>query len=370
MGNWVRYMRIVGMCLLVATMFLVACGRASDAPSSGSLRKITVYLPLPVKTIAMFPLVIPEELGYFEEEGLEVDLQTTDSSSLIIQQMAAGNGEAGWVVSGTAMNALAQGNDFISVHEFLVRPVFSLIVPEDSPIQSIADLRGKTVGMENPAGGDLPELRADLENEGLSVGKDVTLIAMGEDMGAVWEQVKAGKADAFNISYNNRVRLEGSGVKFREIGKPVDPSKLRPSVPLLVHRKVVENEPNVVIGLGRAINKAIIFAHANPDAALAIQKKAFPPEHDDPEFARLYMKRAIEMSWPTDESRLSRLGEQSLEGWQELQDILISGSTEVEGLKERFDLEPLITNEFIEQMNDFDRQKIEEEARNSNLTYP
>ena len=356
--------------VLAGCLLLASCGRGAAPTQDGSLRSITVYLPLPVKTIAMFPLVIPEYLGYFEEEGLDVETIPTESSSLIIQQMAAGNGEAGWVVSGTAMHALAQNNDIVSVHEFLVKPVFSLIVPEDSPIRSYEDLRGQTIGVENSAGGDIPELKADLENRGLVVGQDVQLIALGEDVGAIWEQVTSGKVAAFNISYNNLVRLIGNNVKFRTLNDELDLTELRPSVPLLIKKDIVEKEPEVAIGLGRAINKAIVFAHANPDAALALQKQAFPEEHGDPDFARLYMDLAIEMSWPQDESRLNRLGEQSLKGWQELQEILISGSSEFEGLKEAFDLEPYITNDFIDEMNDFDREAIEEQARSSNLNYP
>lgn len=342
---------------------------AAAAPRD--LRRVTLYLPLPAKTIALFPLVVPGETGFFREEGLEVTLETTDSPSLVLQQLAAGRGDGGWVAAATALQAFARNERLVAVHEFLVQPLFRLIVPADSQVRGYADLKGRDVGVERAEGSDLPELRANLARAGLNVGRDVRIVPLGEDLGAVWPQVTAGKVAAFHISYNNRVRLESTGVRFRGIDPPVPPGQRHPSLPLLLRKEVVEREPAVAIGLGRAINKAIVFARANPDAALAIQKKAFPPEHSDPNFARLYLQRAIEMSWPPEgvNPDTFQFGEQSLSGWKDLQKLLVAPG-QSGGLDREFALEPFVITQFIKEMNAFDRRKVEADARASPLKYP
>lgn len=338
----------------------------APAKAAAPLRKLALYLPLPVKTIAMFPMVIPADLGYYQEEGLDVAVETTDGSPFIMQQMATGKADAGLVIAGTAMSAWAQGHKSKAVWEMLTQPVFKMIVPEESQIKSFQDLKGKVVGVEGLQGGDIPELKAELAKAGLTEGRDYQIQPLGEEMAAVWQTLKGGKVAAFNISYNNGVRLEGTGAKFRAINPPVDPSKLKPSVPLVVRNEVIEKEPQVAIGLARAMSKAVLFAKENPNAALAIMKKAFPPEHSDANFTRIYMQRAIEMSWP---ARGIPFGQQSLAGGKELQQLMINPSAP-SGLQKEFDLAPFISNDLIKEINNFDQEKVKKDAKDSKLTYP
>ncbi|MCL4368846.1 MAG: ABC transporter substrate-binding protein [Actinobacteria bacterium] len=121
---------------------------AATTTTSGELKKLTLYLPLPVKTIAMFPAVVADALGYFKEEGLAVTIEPTDSSTLIVSQLSSGKGDAGLIVAGPAISAFAQGQDFKAVWEMLTHPVFQVSVPESSPVKSLADLKGKKIGVE------------------------------------------------------------------------------------------------------------------------------------------------------------------------------------------------------------------------------
>ena len=272
------------------------------------------------------------------------------------------------IVAGTAIAAFSQGQDFKAVWEMLTHPVFQVIVPENSAIKSLSELKGKKIGVEEAQGGDVPELKAALKAAGVDVDNgDAQLVPLGDNYASILPKLDSGEIAAQSASYNSVVQLIGQGYKFRNILPDPDPATVHPSVPLVVRGDLVKNDPQAVIGLARAMTKAIVFAKANPDAALAIMKTAFPPEHEDPAFARLYMDYAINMSWPTVAGR--PFGLQSVEGAQELVELLVNPG-QPSGLQKSFDVSPYFTNDFLTEVNNFDQAKVAAEAKASTLTYP
>ncbi|MCL4368847.1 MAG: ABC transporter substrate-binding protein [Actinobacteria bacterium] len=334
----------------------------------GPPTKLTLFLPLPVKTIAMFPAVVADALGYFKDENLTVDIQTADSSPFIISQMSSGKGDAGLILAGTAISAFAQGQDFKAVWEMITHPVFSVVVPENSAVKSLADLKGKQIGIEDATSGYLPELKASLKAAGVDVDKgDALLVPLGQDYGPVLQKLDSGAISAQVASYNHVVTLIEQTYKFRDVYPQPAAGQEHPQVPLVVRGDLYKSSPQAVIGLARAMTKAVVFAKANPDAALAIMKKVFPPEHSDPNAARLYMERAIYMSWPATEG--TPFGTMSIKGAQELVDQMVNPG-QPSGLEKSFDVSPFFTNDLITEINNFDQAKVEAEAKASTLTYP
>lgn len=337
-------------------------GEAAEEPS-GETVDVTLYTPLPVMTIAMFAPVMANSLGFFEDENLQVEVIGADSGSLAVQQMASGNGEAGLLLSGTALNAIAQGQDLVAVHDFITRPMADLMVPVDSELETYEDLDGATIGVDGLDAGEVPELRGDLSLVGLSENEDYTFTALGDNHAIAFEQVMSGRADALSLNYNERVTLENEGYEMRALEVPYESDAVRPTVPLTVTREFFEDNREAVVGLGRAMNRAVVYAHANPDAALALMREAFPPEHEDPEFARTYMEAALNFSDPDEPGFEGRFGQMPMAGWEELASVLLEDDASV-------DLEAHVTNDLIDEMNDFDREATEQLAEESELTYP
>jgi len=345
---------------------------STEAPSTtttvGEPKKLTLYTPLPVPTIAMMVAFVADGAGFFKEEGLEVEIVSTDSSTFEVAQMSSGKGDAGLMVAGPAIGAFAQEQPLISVWEMITHPVFDLITPDGSPIKSMADLKGKNIGVEEAQSGEIPVLKADLKEAGVDVDAgDAQLVPLGDDYAPILPKLESGEIAAMSSSYNSLVQLIAKDYKYRSLLPPVDPENAYPEVPLVVRKDLYDSDPQAVVGLARAMTKALIFAKANPDAALAIMKQAFPPEHEDPDFTHKYMDRAIYMSWPVDESR--PFGQLSLAGAQALVEVLVDPNSP-SGLEKSFDVSPYFTNDLIEQINNFDRAAVEQQAKDSTLTYP
>jgi len=127
-------------------------------------------------------LYVAEELGYFKAQGLVVDKTPMNGGSLIAMAVEGGELDIGW--SNTASLAIAEDRGF----EFVIlspgafeqdpdRREHSLLVAKDSPIRTVADLKGKTVGIN--ALGNINEIAvaALAAQHGLSV-KQLRLVEM------------------------------------------------------------------------------------------------------------------------------------------------------------------------------------------------
>jgi len=98
------------------------------------------------------PVYIAYEMGFFEEQGVNVeiiDLMTAGPTAL--QAISGGSAEAGLSFIGAIINARAQGMPVIGVSDiqssFAHAPLAEFFVRADSGIDTVADLRGKTIAI-------------------------------------------------------------------------------------------------------------------------------------------------------------------------------------------------------------------------------
>ncbi|MEJ0071881.1 MAG: ABC transporter substrate-binding protein [Pseudomonadota bacterium] len=115
------------------------------------------------------------------------------ASLQIVQQLAAGNIQFGQinasiVVQSDVMNGL-------SVRTVMENGVvdWAVVALEDGPIKTMADLKGKTIGVYSLASGGVPFLRAYLRANGIDPEKDVQMIAVGA--GAPGARLAADRQD-------------------------------------------------------------------------------------------------------------------------------------------------------------------------------
>jgi NitT/TauT family transport system substrate-binding protein len=83
--------------------------------------------------------------GWFREAGLDVDIQDGRGSGNTIQLVNAGQADVGQVQVGLVGSARAQGARIRSIWNFQRRTDLCVLVDRNSPINRIADLRGKKV---------------------------------------------------------------------------------------------------------------------------------------------------------------------------------------------------------------------------------
>ena len=309
---------------------------------SGELREITLLLPF-IRTIGFYPWLIADELGFFAEEGLAVDIQPTDGSSFVVQQVAAGRAEAGLAGAGAILNGMEEGLPFQDVMRWMWTQTFPLITSGDTGITSIEGLRGKVVGISEAGGGDVPALEAYLRSEGLEPRVDVDLLPVGEDVPTLMQAFESGQIAAYSSSWNRNISFRAAGFEVVELTP--DAFKTLPAEDIVVPATLAEEEPELVAAICRATAKGMLVGLENPAAALAAMQKVVPEEHDDTLYAWLYMEAAQETVRPPMTDGQYYLGEHSFDDWQALADLSAEGA---------FELGDFLTNDFVDETNDFD----------------
>ena len=99
---------------------------------------------------AIIPVNVGDQLGIFKKHGLDVKIIDFGGGGKSAQAMAAGaiDIEDG---AGTEMAFVAKGAPMLAVCESTApAPFLAVGVPWDSPVKSLADLKGKIIGVSSP----------------------------------------------------------------------------------------------------------------------------------------------------------------------------------------------------------------------------
>jgi NitT/TauT family transport system substrate-binding protein len=322
------------------------------------MKKFRVLLPFRVG-ITFFPLSVADELGYMKAEGIDLDLQVANGSSAVVQQLAAGNAQMGVILAPNTLLGFAEGVKYKAFYDFLTRNTFDVKVLPDSPVNKLADLKGRNVGTIDLTRGDLPLLRAQMQRAGLAPARDVTFVALGPTMSVHAMALKENKVQALNISWNNTVSVEAVGGKLKCITCDSEELQLA-SETTVANDTVFKQDRRYVVGLGRAMAKATLFAETNPDAAIAIMKKVAPQEHTDPAFTKTFFNAALVIMKPR---QPGKYGLHDVGGWDRLQNFMAVPTEGATGMTTKVDVKQLVTNELVDEMNRFDAEAVRKQAR-------
>jgi len=270
--------RILTGALLAGVLSLsAACGgdsggQASDTASKGGTTALSVGVT-GLTTDA--PLYIADKMGWFKEEGLNVEISTAGGAAAVIPSLVNGERQigAGNLISiikateqGIGIRAVAVQNLAAASENDTKHITSAILVPQDSPIKSGADLAGKTIAVNALKSlGDLT-IKATLEKNGVNPDSlkfielpfpDMIAAAAAKRVDAIWEVepfVTAGKnAGLRPVVYN----FVGTAPEF-PIGAYFTTEKFASK-----NEKVVEKFKSV-------IDRATKYAQENPDAVREI----------------------------------------------------------------------------------------------------
>src|ERR1700689_1748572 len=148
---------------LVVAACLVGLG-TPELCAAGPLRKITYAVATADLNIGYPFATLAKALGYFEQEGLDVNIGPGQSSATTAQLLLSGRADVGLAQPDAIM--IQRANNRIPLESFYAicrRGTNRFIVNPDSPIQSVHDLKGKTVGVNDLGSGGVTFLRARLK---------------------------------------------------------------------------------------------------------------------------------------------------------------------------------------------------------------
>ncbi|AMB42170.1 nitrate ABC transporter substrate-binding protein [Paenarthrobacter ureafaciens] len=245
----------------LSALLLSACG-GPEEPSANAPTKVTAGV-IPIVDSA--PIWLGKSKGFFEEEGLDLDIKTGSGGGAILPAVVSGSYDFGMGNTVSVLLARDKGIDvkFVSNEATTAGAPKSqaVIVPNDSPIKKPADLAGKTVAVLGISGSVDTTIRALVDADG---GDSSTMkfveIAPSEVQAAVEKkQVDAGWILA---PFLQKAVAEGSRVVSYNF------SEFSPNFTLAGYfatNDTVKNRPKVVESFNKALAKSVAYAQEHPD---------------------------------------------------------------------------------------------------------
>jgi NitT/TauT family transport system substrate-binding protein len=168
-----RSTRWVG-CICAA---IVALATTPSFAQQKPLQKVRLAVGTTVLNVGYPMLTLAVTLGYWKEEGYDVELLPVGASLQAIQQMVAGNAEFAEVNA----SVIVQSNAKKPVRIVMANGVidWAVAVDADGPIKSVKDLKGKTLGVFSLATGGIAYLNNYLRANGLDPARDLELVPLG-----------------------------------------------------------------------------------------------------------------------------------------------------------------------------------------------
>jgi NitT/TauT family transport system substrate-binding protein len=158
----------------LAFVALVCLTLASCGAPSGGMR---VRLALQPVSTNNYPSYLAQWLGFYRAEGVEVSISQIAGASKVLEAVIGGSADVGGGVYEQTIQMAAEGREVVSFISFLRSPNFALAaLPER--VKSIADLRGKTVGVTSPGSPSQFYLNRILKSAGMQA-TDVSTVTAG-----------------------------------------------------------------------------------------------------------------------------------------------------------------------------------------------
>jgi ABC-type nitrate/sulfonate/bicarbonate transport system substrate-binding protein len=162
---WHASYRLYRLIIVAGLLVAGACGPSSPAPaakpssspspspastspsSSGPPRRLVLGMPVTPPNLPHVGAYIAKELGYFSEEGLDLEIKSFESGVQVLRGGISGGLDVIGSSSEPVIAATAQGADLKVIYSYAHALTVSLVVQQD--ITSPADLRGKNMGVQD-----------------------------------------------------------------------------------------------------------------------------------------------------------------------------------------------------------------------------
>lgn len=219
------------------------------------------------------PFYFGKEKGYFDAEGIDLDIQEGRGSAVTVQAVAAGSATFGYVDVPTMIKAAAKGAPVKAVGVALQTSAMSVMGFSDKNIKTPKDIIGKTVAMT--PGDSMSQIwPLFLKKTGL---QETQFKTVSGDAQTKLNAVINGQADLLlgyvmdqNIKLQDAAHKPVTPIRFADYGVNLISSGI------VANKDTLSTKGDLVKRFMRATTKALEEAEKNPEAAVDATLKAQP----------------------------------------------------------------------------------------------
>ena len=219
------------------------------------------------------PLYLGKERGYFDQEGIDLDIQEGRGSGTTVQAVAAGTATFGYADIATMIKAASKGAPVTAVGVALQTSPMSVMGFADKNIRKPEDIKGKIVAIT--PGDSMSQIwPLFLKKTGL---KETDFRQVAGDAQTKLNAVMNGQADLL-LGYvmDQAIKLQDAKqkqvypIRFADYGVNLVSSGI------IVQKDYLKAKPDVVKRFLRATTRSLEEAAKNPEAAVDAMLKAQP----------------------------------------------------------------------------------------------
>ena len=335
---------------------------ALAAPASAELRTVRVGWCAKTVSSAAAPFAIAQKLGWFEKAGIKVELVPLPGSTDCVKLVATKDVQ----ISLPSVEPLAiirpQGVKAKFFYTAYQGNIYGIAVPADSPVKSMADLKGKRIGVTSMASAGVVVARALAKQAGLDPDKDISIVVAGESAQTA-ALLRSKQIDALSQFDTQYALTSNAGAKLRFLDHP----EIRkfPSNGFVALEDYLRTSRADAVALARGYAMGTVFAIANPEAAIRILWEVYPQTRslgkDEATALRddLLTLDARAKHWRYEPVDGKRWGDNVEANYRTYLDWLTAQGV----VKTKVDVKDLITDELLDDVNKFDADAIRKEAR-------
>lgn len=282
---------------------------------NNNLKKVTIAEV--THSVFYAPQYLAHKLGYFEEEGLDVEIVLTAGANNVMSAVLSGDVDIGF--SGTEATIYVYNGgekDYVMTFAGLTQKDGSFLVSREKIDNfTLEDLKGKYV-IGGRKGG-MPEMTFEwaLRQNNIDPNKDLT-IDTSIDFAAMQGAFVGGTGDFVTLFEPNATSVEKAGLGhvvayIGELGGVV------PYTAYNAKKSYIENNPEVIKGISKAINKALDYVYNNDSSKTAKAILEYFPDTSLTDMTTIVERYKSNEAWKKDIT----INE---EEWNHIQDIVMA----------------------------------------------
>lgn len=334
--------------LVTAGVLGIAAAATALPAAAQDLTQINAVMPKQ-RSANYFPLIVGEALGYFEEEGISVNLLPSDTPIPFVSFLRNGQADIAMLDPAEVLQAISAGVDLKVVYEVMQTAPDGIAVSAASDLSDVEQLKGQTVGLVSDR--DLVTLKIALDARGLTED-DVTSVVVGEAGPTLAAAFRDQTVAAIAGSGPDWLAIRANGIDIDLITPPEVSNK--PGNTFAVMTSTIEEKGDLIEGFLRAWSKGMHVAKVDPEVVAHIARTAVPEEWEDPTFGQQYLENAMRLNVSVTDT----LGGLQTEIWNGIQPAMMK----FELIEEEVDASTFLDPALVEAANDFSTDEVAQEV--------
>lgn len=311
-------------------------------------------------------LTFTRALGFFDQENLDVEVIVLTGSGVIIPQLLSGGIHSAYASLEPLPVSRQPGKPNFPirfVYNYLPRSIWEIAVLDESSLKTVADLKGKTLGVVSITAGNVLLTQAMIQKEGVDWAS-VQRVAVGSGVPA-FEALRRKQVDAINLWDTMDAALALSGTKIRLLPYPKDFAGLS-SHGFPVTEELLRTKPDLIARFGRAMSKGAVACQANLEGCIKSFWREYPAMRPTSGTEQENLRKEVAIMTPRIENLMYGRNDTNMGAFEDRDWTQLIAALKLGGMiTDNFNvpLDTLYTNKLVPEYNKFDRKDVITKAK-------